>query len=61
MITTKMYEVKNLKMTPEERKQKVADLKRQHEEYFNSNELQDAAYIPKMAYRTYMSAFFQVS
>jgi hypothetical protein len=51
MITTKMYEVKNLKMTPEERKQKVADLKRQHEEYFNSNELQDAAYIPKMAYR----------
>ena len=51
MITTKQYEVKTLKMTPEERKRKVAELKQQHDEYFNSNELQDAAYIPKMAYR----------
>jgi len=51
MITTKQYEVKILKMTPEERKRKIAELKQQHDEYFNSNELQDAAYIPKMAYR----------
>lgn len=51
MITTKTYEVKTFKMTPEERKQKVADLKKQHDDYFNSNELGDVAYIPKMAYR----------
>lgn len=38
-------------MTPEERKKKVNELRQQHEDYFNSNELSDAAYIPKMAYR----------
>jgi len=51
MITTKHYEVKSFKMTPEERKKKVNELRQQHEDYFNSNELSDAAYIPKMAYR----------
>jgi hypothetical protein len=38
-------------MTPEQRKQKVKELREQHENYFNMNELSDAAYIPKMAYR----------
>lgn len=51
MITTKQYEVKTFKMTPEERKQKVAKLREQHDDYFNMNEISDAAYIPKMAYR----------
>jgi hypothetical protein len=51
MISTKNYAVKTLKMTPEERKKKVAELKVQHESYFNSNELSNPAYIPKMAYR----------
>jgi hypothetical protein len=51
MITTKTYEVKNFKMTPEERKQKVADLRQEHQNYFNNNEISDAPYIPKMAYR----------
>jgi hypothetical protein len=51
MISTKQYQVKTLKMTPEERKKRVADLREQHEDYFNSNQLSNAAYIPKMAYR----------
>jgi hypothetical protein len=51
MITTKQYDVKTFKMTPEERKQKVAKLREQHDDYFNMNEISDAAYIPKMAYR----------
>lgn len=38
-------------MTPEERKQKVKELKKQHEEYFNINKITNPAYIPKMAYR----------
>ncbi len=38
-------------MTPEQRKQKVKELREQHENYFNMNELSNAAYIPKMAYR----------
>ena len=38
-------------MTPDQRKQKVAKLREQHEDYFKSNKLKNAAYIPKMAYR----------
>ena len=38
-------------MTPEQRKQKVAALREQHEDYFNTEEIKNAAYIPKMAYR----------
>jgi len=38
-------------MTPQERKDKVKVLREQHEHYFISNELNNAVYIPKMAYR----------
>ena len=38
-------------LTPDQRKQKVAELKKEHQEYFDSNDLKDALYIPKMAYR----------
>ena len=54
MISTK---VKPKKMTPEERKEKVAELRREHQKFFSSHErldkdnLDDALYIPKMAYR----------
>ena len=48
MITTKE---KNKKMTPEERKQKVKDLSKEHEKYFNSIDMSNSVYIPKMAYR----------
>ena len=48
MISTK---IKNKKMTPEERKQKVKDLSKEHEEYFNSIDMSNSIYIPKMAYR----------
>lgn len=50
-MTTKIYEVKTFKMTPEERKNKVAKLKEEHENYFAVNEISNPAYIPKMAYR----------
>ena len=51
MITTKILEFKTLKMTPEERKKKVAVLRELHEEYFQTEGIISAAYIPKMAYR----------
>lgn len=38
-------------MTPAERKQKIAKLKEQHEDYFQTNGIINVAYIPKMAYR----------
>tara|TARA_B110000908_G_C10136357_1_gene394642 strand:+ start:272 stop:775 length:504 start_codon:yes stop_codon:yes gene_type:complete len=38
-------------MTPQERKQKVAVLREQHEDYFQTIGEINAAYIPKMAYR----------
>ena len=38
-------------MTPSERKQKVLNLKIEHEDYFKENNCLDALYIPKMAYR----------
>ena len=44
-------------MTPEERKEKVAELRKEHQKYFSSHERlekdnnDDALYIPKMAYR----------
>lgn len=38
-------------MTPQERKQKVAVLRKQHEDYFQTEGIINAAYIPKMAYR----------
>ena len=51
MITTKVLEIKNLKMTPEQRKTKVLELREQHLHYFETNDLTNVAYIPKMAYR----------
>lgn len=51
MITTKLLEIKTLKMTPEERKSKVAVLREQHEDYFQTEGIVNAAYIPKMVYR----------
>ena len=38
-------------MKPEERKAKVKELYKTHEQYFEDNNLADALYIPKMAYR----------
>jgi len=38
-------------MTPTERKEKVAKLRKEHEEYFQTIDETDALYIPKMAYR----------
>ena len=38
-------------MTPAERKEKVAKLREEHEDYFQKSGNIDALYIPKMAYR----------
>ena len=38
-------------MTPTERKQKVAELRKEHQPYFNSIGDKDTLFIPKMAYR----------
>jgi len=38
-------------MTPAERKQKVAKLREEHEDYFQTMGMINALYIPKMAYR----------
>jgi len=38
-------------MTPAERKAKVAKLREEHQDYFIANKMNDALYIPKMAYR----------
>lgn len=52
MITTKnKTNEKELKMTPQERKDKVKVLLDEHQEYFRLNDIVDPAFIPKMAYR----------
>ena len=38
-------------MTPQERKAKVQELRKEHENYFQTNGNINALYIPKMAYR----------
>ena len=38
-------------LTPAQRKEKVAKLREEHQEYFNTSNLKNALYIPKMAYR----------
>jgi hypothetical protein len=38
-------------MTPEERKTKVAKLRELHQKYFDLNQIKDATFIPKTAYR----------
>ena len=50
MINTKQVSKKS-PMTPAERKSKVAELRKEHEDYFKKNNLEDALYIPKMAFR----------
>jgi len=39
------------KMTPQERKARVEELLQEHKDYFNTNSIDNPAYIPKMAYR----------
>ena len=51
MITTKEYSVNKFKMTPEQRKKLVKELREQHEDYFQTEGVINASYIPKMAYR----------
>ncbi len=46
-----MINTKNKSMTPAQRKIKVANLREEHQKYFDSNSITDAIYIPKMAYR----------
>jgi len=50
MISTKKNTF-DKKMTPAERKQIVAELRKEHVEYFDKNNIEDALYIPKMAFR----------
>ncbi len=38
-------------MTPEQRKNKVSELREMHEDYFQTEGIINASYIPKMAYR----------
>ncbi|BCV01493.1 MAG: hypothetical protein CM15mV42_1750 [uncultured marine virus] len=49
MITT--AEIKKQLMTPKERKAKVAELRKEHEDHFQTIGNINALYIPKMAYR----------
>ena len=46
-----MISTKNKIMTSAERKEKVAKLRQEHEDYFQKSGNVDALYIPKMAYR----------
>jgi len=46
MVTTK-----NKSMTPQERKAKVFELRKEHQSYFEKTNNINALYIPKMAYR----------
>jgi len=46
-----MINTKTKSMTPAERKEKVKNLRKEHQDYFDKNNISDALYIPKMAYR----------
>ena len=46
MVTTKIKS-----MTPQERKAKVLELRKEHQSYFEKSNNTNALYIPKMAYR----------
>ena len=46
-----MVSTKNKSMTPQERKAKVQELRKEHEDYFQTVLNINALYIPKMAYR----------
>ena len=43
--------IKTKSMTPQERKAKVLELRKEHEDYFQKESKINALYIPKMAYR----------
>ena len=51
MINTKNINNKDMGLTPAQRKEKVAKLREEHQDYFDSNSKPNALYIPKMAYR----------
>tara|TARA_B100001758_G_C18416982_1_gene620983 strand:+ start:8261 stop:8797 length:537 start_codon:yes stop_codon:yes gene_type:complete len=46
-----MISTKTKSMTPAERKEKVKNLRKEHQKYFDKNNIPNALYIPKMAYR----------
>jgi len=51
MINTKNINREIMGLTPAERKKKVAKLREEHEDYFQTEGIINALYIPKMAYR----------
>lgn len=51
MISTKNINKNKMGLTPEQRKTKVAKLREEHEDYFQTEGKINALYIPKMAYR----------
>ena len=51
MINTKNINKNKMGLTPEQRKVKVAKLREEHEDYFQTEGKINALYIPKMAYR----------
>tara|TARA_R100000541_G_scaffold16916_4_gene26612 strand:+ start:123 stop:698 length:576 start_codon:yes stop_codon:yes gene_type:complete len=51
MINTKNINNKDMGLTPAQRKEKVAKLREEHQDYFDTSNLKNALYIPKMAYR----------
>ena len=52
MINSKnINNIKRMGLTPDQRKQKVAKLREEHEDYFQTDGIINALYIPKMAYR----------
>ena len=51
MINTKKINNKTMGLTPAKRKEKVAKLREEHEDYFQTEGKLNALYIPKMAYR----------
>lgn len=46
-----MISTKKESLTPQLRKERIEKLREEHQEYFINNEIPDATYIPKMAYR----------
>ncbi len=52
MLNTKnINKTKEMAITPDQRKTKVNALREEHEDYFQTNGIINALYIPKMAYR----------
>jgi hypothetical protein len=51
MINTKNLNNEKMGLTPQQRKDKVAKLKEEHQDYFDIHSNNNVLYIPKMAYR----------